>query len=91
MVNRRQAIIRTNAELLLIGHCGTNFSELLIETQTFSFKKMSLKMLYGKWRPFSLGLNVLTYAWCGKDTNQADSLHSDILIKGLMMFHLFFT
>ena len=28
---RRQAIIRTNAGLLLIWHLGTNFSEILIE------------------------------------------------------------
>ena len=29
--DRRQAIIWTNAGLLLIGHLGTNFSEILIE------------------------------------------------------------
>ena len=48
---RRQAIIQTNA--------GTNFSEILIWIQTFSFKKMHLKMSSAKWRPFCLGLNVL--------------------------------
>ena len=57
---RRQAIIWTNAGILLIGPLGTNFSEILIEIHTFSFKKMHLKMLSGKWRPFCLGLNVLT-------------------------------
>ena len=31
----------------------------LIEIQTFSFKKMHLKMSSGKWRSFCLGLNVL--------------------------------
>ena len=56
---RRQAIIWTNAGILLIGPLGTN-SEILIEINTFSFKKMSLKMLSGKWQPFRLGLNVLT-------------------------------
>ena len=56
---RRQAIIWTNAGLLLIGPLGTNFSEILIEIQTFSFKKMDLKMSSAKWRPFCLGLNVL--------------------------------
>ena len=50
--SRRQAIIWTNAGLLLIGPIGTNFSEILIENQTFSFKKMHLKMSSGKWRPF---------------------------------------
>ena len=41
---RHQAIIWTNARILLIGHLGTNFSEMLIEIPTFSFKKMSLKI-----------------------------------------------
>ena len=57
--NRRQAIIRNNAGLLLIGPRGTNFNEILIEILTSSFKKMRLKMSSGKWRPFCLGLNVL--------------------------------
>ena len=57
---RRQAIIWTNAGILSIGHLGTNFSEILIEILTFSFKKMHLKMSSGKWRPFCVGLNVLT-------------------------------
>ena len=58
---RRQAIIWTNAEILLIGPLGTNFSEILIEIHTFSFKKMHFKMSSGKWRPFCLGLSVLIY------------------------------
>ena len=56
---RRQAIIWTNDGMLLIGPLGTNFSEILIGIQTFSFKKMRLKMSSAKWRPFCLGLNVL--------------------------------
>ena len=55
----RQAIICTNAGILLIGPLGTNFSEILIEIQTFSFTKMHLKMSSAIWRPFCLGLNVL--------------------------------
>ena len=51
---RRQAIIWTNAGILL-----TNFSEILVKTQIFSFRKMHMKMSSGKWRPFCLGLNVL--------------------------------
>ena len=57
---RRQAIIWTNDGLLLIGPLGTNFSEIWIEIDTFSSRKMFLKMSSGKWRPFCLGLNVLT-------------------------------
>ena len=40
---RRQAIIWTNAVILLIGPLATNFSEILIEIYTFSFKKPHLK------------------------------------------------
>ena len=58
--SRRQSIIRTNAVILLIGPSGMNFSEILIEIHTFSFKKMHLKMSSGKWRPFCLGFNVLS-------------------------------
>ena len=57
---RRQAIIWTNAGILLIWPLGTNFIEILIGIQAFSFKKMHLKMSVAKWRPFCLGLNVLT-------------------------------
>ena len=55
----RQAIIWTNAGILLIGPLGTNFSEILIEILTFSFKKMRLKVSSAKRQPFCLGLNVL--------------------------------
>ena len=55
---RRQAIIWTNAGMLLIRPLGTNFNE--IEIYTPSLTKMYLKMSSGKWRPFCLGLNVLT-------------------------------
>ena len=58
--DRRQAIIWTNAGLLIIGPLGTNFSEILIEVLTFSFKKMRLKVSSVKRRPFCLGFNVLT-------------------------------
>ena len=60
--DRRQAIIWTNAGILLIETLGTNFNEILIEIHTFSFKNIHLKMSSGKWRPFGLGLNVLTIA-----------------------------
>ena len=57
---RSLTIIWTNVGILLIGLLGTNLSEIQIKIYTFSFKKMHLKMLYGKQRPFCLGLNVLT-------------------------------
>ena len=37
---------------MLIGPLGTNVSEILTEIDTFSFKKMHLKMSSGKWRSF---------------------------------------
>ena len=40
---RHQAIIWTNAGILSIGPLGTNFGEILIEINAFSFKKMHLK------------------------------------------------
>ena len=57
---RRQAIIWNNAGLLLIEPLGTNFSEISIGIQTFSFKKMHLNMSSAKRRPLCLGLNALT-------------------------------
>ena len=57
--DRRQAIIWTNAGILLIGPLGTNFSETLIEILTSSVKKMRMKVLSAKRRQFCLGLNVL--------------------------------
>ena len=57
---RRQAIIWTNAGILLIGPLGINS-----EIHTFSLKKKHFKMSSGKWRPFCLSLNVLMVAyWC---------------------------
>ena len=60
---RHQAIIRTNAGILLIGPLGTNFSEI----HTFLFIKMQLKMSFVKWQPFWLGPNVVIwYETCNR-------------------------
>ena len=45
---RRQAIIWTNAGILLIGHLGTNFSVKLIEIETFSLKKNTFENIVWK-------------------------------------------
>ena len=78
---RRQAIIWTNAGMLLIRTLGTNFSEILIEIDTFSFKKMHLKKSSGKRRPFCLGLNMLintmtTEGACSAPMSNGDGLLS---------------
>ena len=57
--SRHQAIIWTNAEIMLIEALGTNFSEILIEIHPVSLKKMQSKISSGKWGPFCLSLNVL--------------------------------
>ena len=56
---RHQTIIYTKDGILLIGPLRTNFSEILIEIVTFSFKKMRLKVSSAKRQPFCFGLNVL--------------------------------
>ena len=61
--SRHQAIIWTNAGILLIQPLGTNFSEILTEIHIFSFKKMHSKMLCAKCRTFCLDLSVLINRW----------------------------
>ena len=51
----RQAIIWTNAGLLSVRPLRTNFSEILIKIQSFSFTKVQPKILSAKWRPFCPG------------------------------------
>ena len=72
---RRQAIIWNNAGLLLIEPLGTNFGEISIEIQTFSFKKIHLNMSSAKWRPFCLGLNVLKLQFLMTSWHQRNNTH----------------
>ena len=55
---RCQAIIWTDAGILLIRPLGTNFNEILIEINTFSFKTNPFESVVPKRRPFCFGLNV---------------------------------
>ena len=94
--SRRQAIIWANGGILLIRNLGTNFSEILSEIYTLSFKKNHLKMSCGKWRPFCLGLNVLKeydVIWrcvftvvLSKHETLTKSLHISILLRLLFSF-----
>ena len=53
----------------IVNWAPRNFSEILIEIHTFSFRKMHFKMSSGKWRPFCPGLNVFnTYSVHGVNT-----------------------
>ena len=58
---RRQAIIWTNAGILLIWPLGTNFNEIFIGNSNIFIQENALEMLSAKWRPFCLGLNVLKH------------------------------
>ena len=60
---RCQDIMWTNAGILLIGPLGINFSEILIEINTFLFKRMHLKMSSAKWRLLHLSLKDLNHWW----------------------------
>ena len=57
---RHQAIIWTDAGISLIWPLGTNFSEISIEMQQFSLKKVRLNMSSAVWRQFCLCLNALS-------------------------------
>ena len=82
---RRQDFIWTNAGILLIGPLGTNFSEILIKILIFSFKKMRLKVSSGKWRPFCLGLNVLS------QSTATDLIgHPPIMVPDLRMHYRYY-
>ena len=54
-----EAIIWTNAGMLLIGRLGTSFGEILIEIHIVSFMKMHVKIPSGRWRPYCHGISVL--------------------------------
>ena len=93
---RRQAIIWTNAGMLLIGP----FSGILFEILTFSFKKMQFKMSSAKWRPFCLGLNglkshrnlwsIITYPCLYLDAFSADGMRPGPETQFMLMniFHI---
>ena len=78
---QRQAIIWTNAGILLIGPLGIKFIEILLNIYTFPFKKMRLKMSSGKIRPFHFGLNVLSIPW------HFDLIYHYVIITKIMWTH----
>ena len=59
---RPQAITWTNAGILSIDPLGTNFSDILIEIQVFSFKKMQTKMSSAKMTVILSGLKCAKHA-----------------------------
>ena len=87
---RRQAIIWTNAAILSNRPFGTNFSEISIELHILSFKKIHLKMSSGIWRPFCLGLNVLTHLGRDKMSNILQTVFSNYFSIKTVVFRLKF-
>ena len=77
---RRQTIIWTIAGILLIGPLGTNCSEILIWIQTFSFKKMHLKMSSVKWRLFVSASMCEFYML----PSSGESTHQKVLPRGML-------
>ena len=81
---RHQAIIWTNARILLIGPLGTKICEIFIKINIYSFKKMHLKMMSRKWQPFCLNVLTLAHAmacclrWCQASTWTNDDFSSNV-------------
>ena len=76
-----QAIIWSNAGILLIKTSGTNFSEILIEIHISSFNKMHLKISSVTCRPFCLGLDVLRL-WTYKRHHYSQSFEMPMRSSG---------
>ena len=84
------SLVQATSHYLLIGRLGTNFSEILIEILTFSFKKMRLKVSFAKRQSFCLGFNVLSFDVCSASITAVLELlkwHL-IMISGLKTCHL---
>ena len=75
---RRQAIIWTNAGILLIGPLGTNFSEILIKSYTFSFKKMHFKTL-------QIGGHFVSASMCEMQSYNSDLTTASFLLVVIFM------
>ena len=88
-----QAIIWTNAGILLIWTSGTNFSEILSKIHTFLLQKMHLKMLSAKWYPFCLDFTVLSYGLPSKwylsnnDFIRPSQIHSNGILLNISMVY----
>ena len=73
-----QAIISTNAEILLFEPLGTKFSEILIKIDTFSFKKNAFKIPSVKHFP-----HYWPFVW-GIHQSPGNSLHKGQWRRALM-------
>ena len=82
---------------LSIRSLGTNFGEVLIKKQNFSFMKMHLNIWSVKWRPFCQGVDKLTL-WpeitCTELRSPCGKIQHDrilICLMPIMVEHTFFS
>ena len=88
----RHAMVWTNTGILLIGSLGTNFSEILTEINTFSFRKIHLQMSSGIWRPFCLGPNVLKFGeMCNTLTAESQQFKEQLYLDVIKFWIIFVT
>ena len=76
---RCQATIWTNAGIWSIGTFGTNFSEILIEIQTFSLNEMHLKSLSQAQCVNSVGRYLSSVKYCSIQSWPLDGLYFNSL------------
>ena len=55
-----QAIIKTSAVLLSVGPLRMGFSEIFDHETIVQIPGIKLKICYAKWRPYYLGLHMLS-------------------------------
>ena len=77
------AITWTNTDLLLIGPLWTNFREIKIKIQIFSFMKMHMKTS-AKWQLFCLGWDELMHNFSFGILNASDQISSAQWYQGYL-------
>ena len=67
ILSRERWVDNLHAEFPLLVSYETNFSEILIKIQNFSFQEMYLKLFSAKWQPFCSSLfescHYMTITW----------------------------
>ena len=86
--DRCQAIIWTDAGILLIQTSGTNFSDILSKIHTFSFKKMHFKMSSAKWPAICVSLNELTHEVSAAACTRIEPGHYNNSLQMCQLFRL---
>ena len=90
LMDGAKPLTEPNPRMLLIWPLWTNFREILIGIQKFSFEKMHLKISSEKCLPFCLGLNVLTASLAALYLHQlyASQMRCDVTVTQSRKAHL---